>query len=173
MKSCCTNDSPVDGYETVKIPQIRDNCPACDNYSEKNKHKDTAVVSCEGACIRGEISRRAANAICHNILSESTVRICLGGGYTKDGGQRNLMRNAKNLVILEGCFLRCASRMIQGILPDTAARVILVDDYYSLDPSAFSINEISESKITELTGKAVAAISQELERIMKIPQKTY
>jgi hypothetical protein len=53
-----------------------------------------------GGCLRGEISRLTANAVCR-LLPEQTVRICLGGAFTKDTGQRALVRNAKRVVALE------------------------------------------------------------------------
>lgn len=40
--------------------------------------------------LRGEVARQAANMLCHTLAPEKTVRICLGGAFTKDTGQRNL-----------------------------------------------------------------------------------
>jgi hypothetical protein len=37
---------------------------------------------CEGA--KGEVARLAANLIAHRLAPENTVRICLGGVFTKD-----------------------------------------------------------------------------------------
>jgi hypothetical protein len=42
---------------------------------------------------------------------------CLGGAFTKDSGQRNLVRRANKTIAIEGCFISCSSRMMKGVLP--------------------------------------------------------
>lgn len=73
------------------------------DYAKKNSTNLTkiAIISCEGACARGEVSRRAANLISHKIAKENTVRICLGGAFTKEGGQRELVRKADKAIAIE------------------------------------------------------------------------
>ena len=78
--------------------------------------KPVAVMSCEGACLRGEVARRAANILCHSLAPEKTARICLGSAFTKDTGQRALVRNAPRVIALEGCAINCSSRMMAGAI---------------------------------------------------------
>ena len=68
-------------YQTVKIENIERSCGLCDQYAEKHMtdQPKVAVLSCEGACSRGEVARRAANLIAHRLVPQQTVRICLGG----------------------------------------------------------------------------------------------
>src|SRR5512138_1069942 len=109
---CCgTNSSSGtdDGYETVRIEKAKNGCHLCEEYAERQKAKPIAVICCEGACLRGEVARQAANILCHELAPEKTVRICLGGAFTKDTGQRNLVRTAQRVIALEGCFVNCAS----------------------------------------------------------------
>lgn len=141
-------ESAQDGeYETIQIKKIPSSCSLCEDYAEKQSTKPVAVLSCEGACLRGEISRQAANRICFRLAPNETVRICLGGAFTKDTGQRNLVRNASRVVALEGCFIRCASRMMQGVLPDLQPEVIIADTLYEMDGDYFGIDEVSEDQI--------------------------
>src|SRR5512138_792438 len=114
-------------HEVVRIPKARGGCSLCESYAQAQAQKPIALVSCEGACLRGEISRQAANIICHELAAERTVRICLGGAFTKDTGQRGLVRNAARVVVLEGCPVDCASRMLSGILPQRPVEVIHTD----------------------------------------------
>jgi len=58
-------------------------------------------MACEGACRKGEIARIAANLIAHKLARDKTVRICLGGAFTKDTGQRNLVRRADKAIVIE------------------------------------------------------------------------
>ncbi|HWQ63668.1 MAG TPA: putative zinc-binding protein [Methanospirillum sp.] len=132
-------------YETIQIRKIEGACGLCEEYSEKNSTSPPkiAILSCEGACARGEVSRRAANLVAHSLAKEETVRICLGGAFTKNTGQRNLVRRAERCLAIEGCFVSCASRMMQGVLPDLNPEVILADTLYE-ESLPFGIDEVSD-----------------------------
>lgn len=134
-------------YEVVRIRKTKNVCSLCEDYAQRHAQKPIAVLSCEGACLRGEIARRAANKICYDLIPEKTVRICLGGAFTKDTGQRNLVRNAQHVVAIEGCFIRCASRMMQGVLVDLKPQLIVADSLYELGGDLFGVDELPEEQI--------------------------
>ena len=134
-------------YETAKIEKTSNTCPMCESYASEHASKPIAIMCCEGACLRGEIARQASNLICHKMVPDKTVRICLGGAFTKDTGQRNLVRSAKELIALEGCFIECASRMMRGLIPGLAPRVIVADSLYDFDRSLFGIDQMTEEEI--------------------------
>ncbi len=137
-------------FETVKIRKIEGACGLCEEYSEKNSTTPPkiSVLSCEGACARGEVSRRAANLITHHLAKEETVRICLGGAFTKNTGQRNLVRRSEKSIAIEGCFVCCATRMMQGVLPDYNPEIILADSLYD-ECLPFGIDEVSSETFDE------------------------
>ena len=137
-------------FETIQIRKIEGACGLCEEYSEKNSltHPKIVILSCEGACARGEVSRRAANLIAHSLAKDETVRICLGGAFTKNTGQRNLVRRSQMSLAIEGCFVACASRMMQGVLPDWNPEVILADTLYD-ESLPFGIDEVSDEKFNE------------------------
>jgi uncharacterized OsmC-like protein/uncharacterized metal-binding protein len=136
-------------FETAKIAKVTGKCPACEDYAEKNSTTPPkiAVMACEGACARGEVARRAANMVAHRLATDSTVRICLGGAFTKDTGQRNLVRRADKVIAIEGCFINCSSRMMQGILPDLKPEIVRADLIYNLD-LPFGIDEVPDEMFT-------------------------
>lgn len=143
-------------FETIRIKKTHSSCSLCEDYAKKQAVKPIAILSCEGACLRGEVSRQAANRICFRLAPEETVRICLGGAFTKNTGQRALVRNANRVIAIEGCPIRCASRMMQGVLSDLHPEVIVADALYDLDGDYFGIDEVSENLIQEYA-KAVAS----------------
>ena len=147
-------------YELVKIERTKNSCSLCEDFAEGqlNNKVPVSILSCEGACLRGEVSRQVANLICFSQLPEKTSRICLGGAFTKDTGQRNLVRNAKRVIALEGCSIRCASRMMMGVIDDLDPEVILVDKYYDFDTSLFGINEVSEQELKQYAKTAAHRI---------------
>jgi uncharacterized metal-binding protein len=145
-------------YEEVKIEKINEECSYCEDYVKENLTTPTkiAILSCEGACARGEVSRRAANMIAHTIAKENTVRICLGGAFTKDTGQRNLVRTSRKIIAIEGCFINCSSRMMKGVLPEIVPLVINADSLHDTE-LPFGIDEVSDEEFNTLA-KTVAKV---------------
>jgi uncharacterized metal-binding protein len=148
--------------ETVNIVQTTNVCPMCEDYAARQSVKPVVVMSCEGACLRGEIARRASNLICHRLAPEKTVRLCLGGAFTKNTGQRGLVRNGRRVIALEGCFLECSSRMMKGVIPDLKAEVIIADGLYEFDRSLFGIDEMPESEIADHAERVAKAVVERL-----------
>ena len=136
-----------DGYELVRIEKTRNSCRLCEDYAERQKSKPVAVMSCEGACLRGEVARRAANILCGSLAPGKTVRICLGSAFTKDTGQRGLVRNARRLIALEGCLVNCSSRMMNGVIDGLSPEVIVADRLYDFDRRLFGIEEMPAEQI--------------------------
>ena len=143
-------------YEEIRIKKAEGSCQMCEDYAEKHATTPTkvAIMSCEGACARGEVSRRAANLIAHMISPINTVRICLGGAFTKEGGQRDLVRTSHKAIAIEGCFINCASRMMKAVIPELNALVLDACKIHNED-IPFGINEISDDEFNRLA-KVVA-----------------
>ncbi len=137
-------------YETIKIEKVEKTCPACEEYAEKHSTNPPriAVMACEGACAKGEVARLAANLVSYRLARENTVRICLGGAFTKDTGQRNLVRRANKTIAIEGCFISCSSRMMKGVLPDLCPEIVQADTLYETS-LPFGIDEVSEEELRE------------------------
>lgn len=150
---CCSSEKdvvPGRDVETIQIERAKGSCGLCENYATSQQSKPVAVACCEGACLRGEIARRVANQLCYTFASERTARICLGGAFTKDSGQRNLVRQAPRVLVLEGCSTNCASRMLNGVIPGLKSEVISVDRLCDFDKSLFAMNEMDSAAIDTL-----------------------
>lgn len=166
-KDCCgkgSKDETAEGYETVRIEKAKGSCQLCEDFAQSQSAKPVAVISCEGACLRGEVARRAANILCHSLARPTTARICLGGAFTKDTGQRALVRNAKRVVALEGCYVNCASRMMKGVTPDIDPEVINVDRLYDFDRKLFSVDEMPDEEIQAHARSAAEKIAATINR---------
>jgi uncharacterized metal-binding protein len=148
--ACCGTANTAgenEAYETVRIEKAKKGCHLCEEYAEKQSSKPVAVICCEGACLRGEVARQAANILCHDLAPEKTVRICLGGAFTKNTGQRGLVREAGRVLALEGCPVDCASRMMAGVIQGLTPEVINVSKLYDFDRSLFGIDEMAPDEI--------------------------
>ena len=150
QEGSCGPDSKAvaDGrYEVVRIEKTKNGCRLCEDYAERQKFKPVVVMSCEGACLRGEVARQAANILCQSLAPEKTARICLGSAFTKDTGQRALVRNAPRLIALEGCAINCSSRMMNGAIEGLNPEVIVADRLYEFDRRMFGIEEMPPEHI--------------------------
>ena len=78
-------------------------------------------------CLSRRAQRRAANLLTFELAPEKTARLCLGGAFTKDAGQRALARNASRVVAIEGCSIECATRMMKGVVPGLNPEVVIAD----------------------------------------------
>jgi uncharacterized metal-binding protein len=162
---CCETGSKAeitDGYEVVRIEKAKGNCSLCEGYAERQQSKPVAVMSCEGACLRGDISRQAANILCHTLAPEKTVRICLGGAFTKNTGQRGLVRNAPRLLALEGCPVNCASRMMIGVIEGLTPEIVRTDQLCDFDQKLFGIDEMPQEEIQVLARTVAEKIAATL-----------
>lgn len=149
------NANSNNGYEVVRIEKTKIKCQLCEDYAERQKSKPVAVMSCEGACLRGEVARRAANILCYSLAQEKTARICLGSAFTKDTGQRALVRNSPRVIALEGCAINCSSRMMAAAIDGLAPEVIVADRLYDFDRKLFGIEELPSEQI-DAHARAVA-----------------
>ena len=91
-----------------------------DAYASKHMTTppETAVLSCEGVCLRGDVARRAANLIAHQLAPDQAVRICHGGLLETSGGMRELVKRADRVLMLDGCGLACGRRLLKGAMPE-------------------------------------------------------
>lgn len=147
---CCGSAGSAatgDDFEVVRIEKAKGNCNLCEEYADRQQEKTVAVMSCDGACLRGEVSRQAANILCHTLAPEKTVRICLGGAFTKNTGQRALVRTARRLLALEGCPVNCSSRMMSGVIDGLAPEIVRTDRLCDFNQKLFGIDELPHEEI--------------------------
>jgi uncharacterized metal-binding protein len=85
------------------------------------------VISCEGACIRGEIARLAAHLVAKE---EPYRRSCHGEMFTvPTSAIAQWMNDAGKVVVIDGCFLHCHGRILSNLALKAAP---LSGHYYSL-----------------------------------------
>ncbi len=146
-------------YESIRIKKASLTCSLCEGYAAKQSVKPVVVMSCEGGCLRGEVARQAANILCFELAPEKTARLCLGGAFTKDTGQRALVRNTSKLVAVEGCAIECASRMMKGVVPDIEPQVAIADKLCAFETRLFGIDEMPEEQIRQHAREVAAKIA--------------
>lgn len=159
---CGEQGGAEEKYEVVRIRKAKSSCRLCDDYANRHKAKPVAVICCEGACLRGEVARQAANLLCYSLRSQKSVRICLGGAFTKDTGQRDLVRNAGRVLVIEGCSVNCASRMMEGVVSGLLPEVVNADRLYDFDRSLFGVEEMPFAEIALHAGTVARKLAESI-----------
>jgi uncharacterized metal-binding protein len=76
--------------------------------------KKIPVISCEGGCFRGEISRLAAHLVGKH---EPFMRGCHGEMFTAPtSAMADWARKAEKVIVIDGCFMRCHGRIMKNII---------------------------------------------------------
>ena len=101
--------------QNIPITTTKAVCPIGEATGKNNISESTIpVLSCEGACIRGEIARLAANLVAKN---ETYGRGCHGELITvPDSAISQWIRTADKVILIDGCFLRCHGRIIENFI---------------------------------------------------------
>ncbi len=138
--------------ESMNVRVLNQSCSAGDTYAKSHLTEEpkAALVSCEGACLKGEIARRAANLIAHELAPDRTARICHGGAFLlNQGGMRKIVVIADQAIVIEGCPMACGSRIAKAAFPDRDFQVVVANSLYEGDDTLFGTNEATDTYIRE------------------------
>ena len=112
------------------------------------ENKSIPVISCEGGCIKGEIARLAANYVSKY---KNFKRGCHGEFFTvPDSNIAKWFVSADKLVIIDGCFLKCHSRIIENMLDPSKLIVFDAQSHYKRYANLFDIDAVPEEERKEV-----------------------
>jgi uncharacterized metal-binding protein len=137
----------VEGVEGV--------CPAGEAYAEqKIAEKKTPVFSCEGPCIRGEIARLAANIVAREV--PGYARACHAETFfVPHSAMCRWVTGADRSVVIEGCFLRCHSRVLDNLVEPDRVRHIDAHQIHRKYSDVFLMDDVPEEE-RKATARVVA-----------------
>lgn len=102
------------------------------------------VISCEGACIRGEIARLAANLVAKE---PAYRRSCHGEMFTVPASAiAEWMREAPKVVVIDGCFLHCHGRILKNLVAGEKIAEFDALAVYQKYTDLFDIDEVPEEE---------------------------
>ena len=103
------------GNVSLALSVTDNQCPIGETVGQDNIAKaKIPVLSCEGACIRGEIARQAANILARR---PGFGRACHGELLTvPNSAIARWVKTARQVVLIDGCFLRCHGRLLENLL---------------------------------------------------------
>lgn len=139
-------------------------CPEGLQYVKKVKEQPDriAVMACEGACIKGEVARVAANLLAYQMHQQNAVRICLGDAATGNSGFLDLVRQAPQVISIEGCSLQCGTEILKKRFDDLKSSVIVASELYEYDKKRyFEIFDLPRETIDQFAQTVADQVSKE------------
>jgi uncharacterized metal-binding protein len=142
---------------SIRIDSTSGRCPAGEKRGEENIRSGAIpVLSCEGACIRGEIARRAANIVAKE---EGFARGCHGELLTvPDSAIARWIKDAGKVVVIDGCFLKCHMRIFKNVLDES--KIVNFDalSYYNKYTEYFDPDSVPDEEISRVAAETAAKI---------------
>lgn len=131
--------------------------------AEMSRPPKRAILACEGACLKGEVARVAANTLAYRLERDSAVRICLGDATTANSGMTDLVTRAPEVIAVEGCPLHCATEILKTRLPALQPTIIDASQLYTFDRGKyFEIFDLPRTEIEANAEKVAQHIQQTL-----------
>ena len=130
---------------SIEVKGTENRCPIGETVGNRNiAEGKIPVLSCEGACIRGEIARLAANMVAKE---EPFARGCHGELLSvPDSAMAQWVKKAEKVVLIDGCFLRCHGRIIEGLLARDKLAQFDALSVYKKHTDVFDIDDVPEEK---------------------------
>jgi uncharacterized metal-binding protein len=139
----------------LAVEGVEGPCPAGEAWAERQiAEKKTPVFACEGPCIRGEIARLAANILAREL--PGYARACHAETFfVPHSAMLRWVTGADRSVVIEGCFLRCHSRVLDNLVDPATVRTIDVLPIHRKYYDIFLMDDVPEEE-RKATAREVA-----------------
>ena len=134
-----------DNIFSIKIEDTKNRCPIGETVGERNiAENKIPVLSCEGACIRGEIARLAANMVAKE---QPFARVCHGELLSvPDSAMAKWVDLSKKVVLIDGCFIRCHGRILENLVGKEKLVQFDALSHYKKYSDKFDIDSVPENE---------------------------
>ena len=128
---------------TLEVERTTAKCPIGETVGRNSlEHGKIPVLSCEGACIRGEIARLAANLVAKE---EPYRRACHGELFAvPDSAMAHWAQESPEVVLIDGCFLRCHGRIMRNLIGNGELIEFDALSHYKKYTDRFDIDSVPE-----------------------------
>jgi hypothetical protein len=150
---------------SLQVEGVKGFCPAGEVYAKQQMESRTIpVLSCEGPCIRGEIARLAANFITED--EPSLARACHAETFfVPHSSMAQWVKGAQTSIMIDGCFLRCHGRVLQGLIGEEKMIQIDALPLYKKYTDIFLMDDVPEDErktvARQVADKIIAMLKQE------------
>ncbi len=147
----------------LEVSKTGKTCPTGEIVGSRNLEEGKIpVLSCEGACIRGEIARLAANLVAKE---EPYRRGCHGELFTvPESALAQWIKKAGKIVLIDGCFLRCHGRILENLIGKENLVQFDALSFYGEYTDRFDIDSVPEAERKETARIVADIVLAELEK---------
>ncbi len=150
---------------SLDVQGVKGFCPTGEAYAKQHMSAGrTPVLACEGACIRGEIARLAANLVAQEL--PSLARACHAETFfVPHSAMASWVQEAEKVIMIDGCFLNCHGRVLKQLVDEK--KVIHVDalPLYKKYTEVFLADDVPEEErkavARQVAAKIIAKLRQE------------
>jgi uncharacterized metal-binding protein len=152
----------VDLNNDLRFTPTTNSCPIGEITGKKNTSQaKIPVLSCEGACIRGEIARLAANIVSR---AEPYGRGCHGELVTvPESAIARWIKTAQKVILIDGCFLRCHGRILENIIDERKLIQFDALAHHKKYSDIFDYDDVPEAERREVAQSVAAWVLKSLE----------
>jgi uncharacterized metal-binding protein len=142
-------EANMDAYTpdfSIAVEGVKGYCPAGEAFAKRAiAEKKIPVLACEGPCIRGEIARQAANLVAQEL--PGYARACFAETFfVPHSSMARWVKGADKSVVIDGCFLKCNGRVLNGLLEE--GKMIAIDalPLYKKYTDLFLVEDVPEEE---------------------------
>jgi uncharacterized metal-binding protein len=130
---------------SIVVDEANGVCAVGEHHGHQNLTEGKIpVISCEGACIRGEIARLAANMVAKE---EPYRRSCHGEMFTvPTSAIAQWSKAAGKVVVIDGCFLHCHGRILKNLIAEDKIAQFDALSVYGKYTDIFDIDAVPEEE---------------------------
>jgi uncharacterized metal-binding protein len=149
----------------IEVESTSKRCPIGETIGNRNiRERRIPVLSCEGACIRGEIARLAANQVAKE---EGFARGCHGELLSvPHSAMAEWVKQAEQVVLIDGCGLRCHGRVLENLLGKEKLVQFNALSVYRKYADVFDIDEVEENErlqaARQVADRVLGALAQNI-----------
>jgi uncharacterized metal-binding protein len=151
------------GVFNLEITSTDRTCTIGEKIGKQNiEEGKIPVISCEGACIRGEIARVAANMVAKEVPYR---RGCHGELLAVPrSAMAEWIKRSSEVVLIDGCFMGCHGRILENII--ARENLIRFDalSFYKKYTDRFDIDSVPEEERLETARKVADIVLAELKK---------
>jgi uncharacterized metal-binding protein len=148
---------------SIAVDETNGVCPIGESLGNQNRTDGKIpVISCEGACIRGEIARLAANLVAKE---EPYRRSCHGEMFTiPQSAIAGWMREAEKVIVIDGCFLHCHGRILINLIDEDKIAQFDALSVYKKYTDIFDIDDVPEEERKRVARQVADKVLADLKR---------
>lgn len=148
---------------TLEVTGSSKVCAAGEKYGRACRDEGKIpVLSCEGACIKGEIARQAANLVAKQ---DGYARACHGELFTLPHADlAGWVREARKVVLIDGCPLSCHGRIAGNIIGKDRLKIFDALSIHRKYAQLMDVDDVPEEERKKAAGEVADRVIADLDK---------